>query len=60
MLLASGLILVPWVAAFGVGGRTVRRLPTRVGPILAWLERLLLAGALTWRACRSLVRCRRI
>ena len=30
--LASGLMLVPWVAAFGLAGQLVRRLPDRVRP----------------------------
>jgi len=29
--LASGLTLVPWVAAFGLAGQVVRRVPTRLG-----------------------------
>lgn len=32
--LFSGLILVPWVAAFGVAGQVVRRLPVRWAPFL--------------------------
>lgn len=43
--LASGLILVPWVAAFGVAGQITRRLPRRVAPMLPFLGYLLLATA---------------
>jgi MFS family permease len=43
--LASGLILVPWVAAFGVAGQITRRLPARIGPILPFAGCLLLAVA---------------
>jgi MFS family permease len=43
--LASGLILVPWVAAFGIGGRIVRRAPGRISRVLALLEYVLLAAA---------------
>jgi MFS family permease len=32
--LESGLILVPWVAAFGLAGQVARRLPARFGPVL--------------------------
>jgi MFS family permease len=43
--LASGLILVPWVAAFGVAGQLVRRLPARSGPLLPVTGYALLAAA---------------
>jgi hypothetical protein len=43
--LASGLILVPWVAAFGVAGQITRRLPTRFVAILPSAGYLLLAAA---------------
>lgn len=32
--LVSGLILVPWVAAFGAAGQVTRRVPARLQPIL--------------------------
>ncbi|GAA4628393.1 MFS transporter [Actinoallomurus vinaceus] len=32
--LVSGLILVPWVAAFGLAGQTARRMPGRVARVL--------------------------
>jgi predicted MFS family arabinose efflux permease len=32
--LASGLLLVPWVAAFGIAGQITRRLPPRATPLL--------------------------
>jgi len=35
--LESGLILVPWVAAFGLAGQVTRRLPTRFGPVLPFV-----------------------
>jgi hypothetical protein len=41
--LASGLILVPWVAAFGLAGQITRRLPARLGPILPVAGYLILA-----------------
>jgi MFS family permease len=43
--LASGLILVPWVAAFGLAGQIIRRLPDRLGPVLPVVGYLLLAMA---------------
>lgn len=43
--LASGLILVPWVAAFGLAGQVTRRLPTRLSPTLPAAGNLLLAAA---------------
>lgn len=43
--LFSGLILVPWVAAFGIAGQLVRRLPARVGPLVPFVGCLLLAAA---------------
>lgn len=41
--LYSGLALVSWVAAFGVGGPIVPRLPERIAPLLVPLGYLLLA-----------------
>jgi MFS family permease len=43
--LASGLILVPWVAAFGLAGQVARRLPARVAVHLPIVGYLLLATA---------------
>jgi MFS family permease len=43
--LSSGLILVPWVAAFGIAGQVVRRLPTRLAPVLPFAGCLLLGAA---------------
>lgn len=43
--LASGLILIPWVAAFGLAGQITRRLPDRTAPILPFAGYLLLAIA---------------
>lgn len=43
--LFSGLILVPWVAAFGVAGQLVRRLPTRVDPLVPFVGCLLLTAS---------------
>ncbi len=43
--LASGLILVPWVAAFGVAGQITRRLPARLAPMLPGAGNVLLAVA---------------
>ncbi len=43
--MTSGLILVPWVAAFGVAGQITRRLPARTGPRLPVAGYLLLAAA---------------
>jgi hypothetical protein len=44
-VLSSGLILVPWVAAFGAAGQITRRLPGRLAPMLPAAGYLLLAGA---------------
>lgn len=41
--LASGLILVPWVVAFGLAGQITRRLPARFTPELPLVGYLLLA-----------------
>jgi MFS family permease len=41
----SGLTLVPWVAAFGVAGQVVRRLPDRVRPLVPSAGCALLAAA---------------
>jgi MFS family permease len=43
--LASGLILVPWVAAFGLAGQVTRRLPPRLAPHLPTVGYVMLAGA---------------
>ncbi|MGH2941253.1 MAG: MFS transporter [Solirubrobacteraceae bacterium] len=43
--LASGLILVPWVAAFGLAGQVARRLPPRLAPHLPMVGYVILAGA---------------
>jgi MFS family permease len=43
--LASGLTLVPWIAAFGLGGQLVRRLPAHAGARAAFPGCLLLAAA---------------
>lgn len=43
--LASGLILVPWVAAFGLAGQITRRLPARLAPMLPVGGFVLLATA---------------
>jgi MFS family permease len=43
--LVSGLTLVPWVAAFGIAGQVVRRLPERVRPIVPSAGCALLAAA---------------
>jgi MFS family permease len=43
--LLSGLTLVPWVAAFGVAGQVVRRLPERLRPIAPSAGCALLAAA---------------
>ena len=43
--LTSGLLLVPWVAAFGIAGQLVRRLPTGLAPVLPFAGCLLLAVA---------------
>ena len=42
--LYSGLALVSWVAAFGVAGFLVRRLPARLAPLLPALGYLILAA----------------
>jgi MFS family permease len=42
--LVSGLTLVPWVAAFGVAGQIVRRLPARLERRAPWAGCLLLAA----------------
>ena len=42
--LFSGLILVPWVAAFGLAGQARRYLPARLGPALTVAGFLLLAA----------------
>src|SRR5690348_15213181 len=41
----SGLVLVSWVAAFGVAAPVTRRLPTRAAPFGGVLGSLILAGA---------------
>jgi MFS family permease len=43
--LVSGLTLVPWVAAFGLAGQLVRKLPPRMIPGAPGAACLLLAGA---------------
>ena len=43
--LVSGLTLVSWVAAFGLAGQIVRRLPERWSPVVAPVGCLLLAAA---------------
>jgi MFS family permease len=43
--LVSGLALVPWVAAFGLAGQLVRRLPPRTAPLTPAAGCLLLAAA---------------
>jgi MFS family permease len=43
--LASGLILVPWVAAFGVPGRVIGRVPGRLATLVAPTGCLMLALA---------------
>jgi MFS family permease len=43
--LVSGLILVPWVAAFGLAGPLARRLPARTAPMVPAAGCLLLAVA---------------
>jgi Major Facilitator Superfamily len=43
--LVSGLALIPWVAAFGLAGQVVRRLPARVLPLTPAAGCLLLAAA---------------
>ena len=43
--LVSGLTLLPWVAAFGLAGQLVRRLPARAAPIAPVAGCLLLSAA---------------
>jgi MFS family permease len=43
--LVSALTLIPWVAAFGLAGQLVRRLPDRLGPLVPAAGCLLLATA---------------
>jgi MFS family permease len=43
--LVSGLVLIPWVAAFGAAGQLARRLPARSGPYLPAAGYLLLTAA---------------
>ena len=43
----SGLTLVPWVAAFGVPGRLINRLPTRVIRQMPWVGCTLMAVTFT-------------
>jgi hypothetical protein len=43
--LVSGLALVPWVAAFGLAGQRVRRLPPRMAPLAPGAGCLLVAAA---------------
>jgi len=43
--LFSGLIVVPWVAAFAVPGRVMERLPARLRQPLPWVGCLILAAA---------------
>jgi predicted MFS family arabinose efflux permease len=43
--LASGLILVPWVAAFGLAGQITGRLPGRLAPIVPVAGCVLLSAA---------------
>jgi MFS family permease len=43
--LTSGLLLVPWVAAFGIAGQIVRRLPVGLAPVLPLVGCLLLGAA---------------
>jgi MFS family permease len=43
--LYSGCALVSWVAAFGIGGPAVRRLPARLTPLVAPFGYLVLASA---------------
>jgi Major Facilitator Superfamily len=43
--LVSGLTLVPWVAAFGLAGQVVRRLPARIAALTPSAGCLLLAAA---------------
>jgi MFS family permease len=52
----SGLTLVPWVAAFGLAGQLVRRLPERVARPVPVLGCLLLAGAYAAIAASTLHR----
>lgn len=43
--LVSGLILIPWVAAFGAAGQVTRRLPARFRPYLPAVGYILLTSA---------------
>jgi MFS family permease len=43
--LVSGLLLVPWVVAFGIAGQIVRRLPQRATPLLPSIGYAVLAVA---------------
>jgi MFS family permease len=43
--LFSGLVLLPWVASFGLAGQITRRLPARLGPLVAGAGYLLMAAA---------------
>jgi MFS family permease len=43
--MASGLTLLPWVAAFGLAGQIVRRLPARTAPVAPAAGCLLLSAA---------------
>jgi len=43
--LISGLALIPWVAAFGLAGQIVRRLPPRIVTASGWCGCVLLSGA---------------
>ena len=43
--LSSGLVLVPWVVAFGIAGQITRRLPSSLGPMLPVGGLLLLSAA---------------
>jgi MFS family permease len=52
---SSGLILVPWVAAFGIAGQITRRLPQRTGPILPTASYALLAAVYLTLAAALLV-----
>ncbi len=42
--LTSGLILIPWVTAFGAAGQIIRRLPARPAAMLAHLTSAVPAG----------------
>jgi hypothetical protein len=43
--LFSGLVLLPWVAVFGLAGQLTRRLPARLGPLVPGAGYLLMAAA---------------